>query len=64
MLEINPVPHSINNVELEELVCETLSLTGTKVKPDVLDACYSLKKTDQMIIKFKNRKQRINMIFK
>ena len=32
MLEIDPVPHSINNVDLDEKVCETLSLIGTKAK--------------------------------
>ena len=30
MLEINPVPHSINNVDLEGKVYKALSLTGTK----------------------------------
>ena len=64
MLEINPVPHSMNNVDLEEKVCESLSLTGTKVKPDDLDACHRMKKKDKAIIKFKNRKQRNDMIFK
>ena len=64
MLEINLVPHSINNVDLEEKVCEALSLTGTKIKPDDLDACYRMKKKDKVIIKFKNRKQRDDVIFK
>ena len=64
MLEINPVPHSINNVDLEEKVCEALSLTGTEVKPDDLDACHRMKKKDKVIIKFKNRKQRNDAIFK
>ena len=54
MLEINPVPHSINNVDL--------SLTGTKVKPDDLDSCHRMKKKDNVIIKFKNRKQRNDVI--
>ena len=56
VLEKNRVPHSINNVDLEEKVCEALSLTGTKVKPDNLDACHRMKKKDKVIIKFKNRK--------
>ena len=64
MLEINLVPHSINNVDLEEKVCEALSLTGTKVKPDDLDACHRMKKKDNVIIKFKNRKQTDDVIFK
>ena len=64
MLETNLVPHSINNVDLEEKDCEALSLTDTKVKPDDLDACHRMKKKDKVIIKFKNRKQRHNVIFK
>ena len=64
MLEINPIPHSINNVDCEEKVCEALSLTGTKVKPDDLDACHRMNTKDKVIIKFKNRKQRNSMISK
>ena len=64
MLEINPVSHSINNFDLEEKVCEVLSLTGSKVKPDDLDACHRMKKKDKVIIKFKNRKQRNDVILK
>ena len=64
MMKINPVPHSINNVDLEEKVCEALPLTGTKVKQDDLDACHRMKKKDKVIIKFKKRKQRNDMIFK
>ena len=44
MLVINPVPNSINNVDFEEKVCKALSLTGTKVKPEDLDACNRMKK--------------------
>ena len=64
VLVINPVPHSINNVDFEEKVYKALSLTGTKVKPEDLDACHRMKKKDKMIIKFKNRKQRNQVIFK
>ena len=32
MLEINPVVHLINNVDLEEKLCKALSLAGTKIK--------------------------------
>ena len=63
MLVINPVPHSINNVDFEEKVFKALSLTGTKVKPEDLDVCHRMKKKDK-IIKFKNRKQRNEVIFK
>ena len=64
MLEINHVPHSIDNVEIEEKVCEALPLTRTKVKLDDLDACHRMKKEDKVIIKFKNRKQRNDVILK
>ena len=64
MLEINPVPHSVNNADLEEKGCEALSLTGTEVKLDDPDACRRMKKKDKVITKFKNRKQRNNAIFK
>ena len=40
------------------------SLSGTKVKPDDLDACHRMKKKDKVIIRFKNRKQRNDVIFK
>ena len=36
--------HLINNVDLEEKFCKALSLTGTKVKLDDLDACHRMKK--------------------
>ena len=64
ILEINPVLPSVKNVDLEEKVCDDLSLTGTKVKPDDLDACHRMKKKAKVIIKFKYRKQRGNVIFK
>ena len=64
MLEINPVHHSINNVDLEEKVCVVLFLTGTKVDPNDLDDCHRMKKKDKVIIKFKSRKQRNDVIFK
>ena len=65
ILEINPVPYLINNADLEEKVCKALSLTGTKVKLDDIDACHRMKKKDKVIIiKFKNRKQRNDVIFK
>ena len=64
MLEINLIPRWISNIDLEEKVCEVLFLTGTKVKLDDLDVCHRMKMNDNEINKFKNRKQRINMIFK
>ena len=62
--EVNPVPLSINNADLEEKVSESLCLTGSKGKPDDLDTYHRMKKNDQVIIKFKNRKQKNGVIFK
>ena len=64
MLEINPVPHSINNIDFEEKVCKALSLTGTKDNPEDIDSCHRMRNKDKVIIKFKNWKQRNDVIFK
>ena len=64
MLDINPVPYSINNIDLEENVCKVVPLTGTKVISDDLDAFHIVKTKDKVIIKSKNRKQRNDVIFK
>ena len=64
MLEINPVLYSINSVDLEERVCKALPLTGAKVNSDDLGACQRMKNKDKMIIKFKNKKQKNDIIFK
>ena len=57
-LEINPVPSDIADDILEQSVCQTLSLTGTSVEPDDLQACHRMRKKDCIIIKFKCRKQK------
>ena len=64
MLEINPVPYWINNINLEEKFCKVVSLTGTKVMSDDLDAFHRMKKKDKVIINPKNIKQRNDVIFK
>ena len=43
-IEINPVPESISNEELEDKVCKALFLTGHEVIPDDLQARHRLKK--------------------
>ena len=43
-IEINPVPTSISNGELEDNVCKAHSLTGHEVIPDDLQVCHRLKK--------------------
>ena len=55
-VEVNPVPPSISDEELELNICQALSLTGHEVKPDDLQACHRLKKKESVIVKFKCRK--------
>ena len=43
---------------LEQSVCQALSLTGTSVEPDNLQACHRMRRKDHIIIKFKCRKQK------
>ena len=57
-LEINPVPSDIADDVLELSVCQALSLTGTSVEPDDLQACHRMRNKDRVIIKFKCRKQK------
>ena len=52
LVEVNPVPTSINDEELEKSICKALSLTGHEVKPDDLQACYHLNKKESVIVKF------------
>ena len=62
-LEINPVPESLGNEILEENVCKALSLAGANVTPEQLRSCRRLKKRNRVIVKFKCRKQRQNVLF-
>ena len=64
MLEVNPVPQSISNDELEQSACYVLLLIGTTVKPDDIHVCHQMKDKEKVIIKFKDRKQRNDVLFK
>ena len=55
-VEVNHVPPSISDEELELNICNALSLTGHEVKPDDLQACHRLKKKESVTVKFKCRK--------
>ena len=57
-IEINPIPQSLPNK-----VCKALSLNGTKVTHDDLQASHRMKNKDKVIVKFKDRKQRNKVIF-
>ena len=54
-VEVNPVPPSISDEELELNICKALYLTGHEIKPDNLQACHGLKKKESVIVKFKCR---------
>ena len=64
MLEVNPVSQSISNDELEQSACYVLLLIGTTVKPDDIHVCHRMKDKEKFIIKFKDRKQRNDVLFK
>ena len=61
-VEVNPIPPSISNEELKLNICEVLSLTGHEVKPNDLQACHHLKKKESVIVKFKCRKLKQNVL--
>ena len=61
-VEVNPIPPSISDEELELNICEALSLTGHEVKPKDLQACHCLKKKESVIVKFKCRKLKQNVL--
>ena len=62
-IEINPIPQSIPSADLENKVCQALSLTGATVTPDDLQACHRMKNKEKVIVKFKDRQQRNKVIF-
>ena len=62
-IEINPIPQSIPNTDLENKVCQALSLTGRTVTPEALEACHRMKNKERVVVKFKDRKQRNKVIF-
>ena len=62
-IEIDSVPESLEDEILEENDFKALSLTGANVTPEQLDSCHHLKKRNHVIVKFKCRKQRQNVLF-
>ena len=52
-VEVNPIPPSISDEELELNICEALSLTGHEIKPNDLQACHRLKKKKSVIVNIK-----------
>ena len=64
IIEINPVPEDIQDMQLEESICQALSLTGTPVSTGDLEACHRMRQRDSVIVKFSTRKKRNDVIFK
>ena len=64
IIEINPVPEDIQNMQLEESICQALSLTDTPVSTGDLEACHRMRQRDWVIVKFSTRKKRNDVIFK
>ena len=58
MIEINPVPEYIQDMQLEESICQVLSLTGTPVSAGELEACHRMRRRDRVIVKFSSRKKK------
>ena len=63
-IEINLVPEDIQDTQLEESICQALSLTGTPVSTGDLEACHRMRRRDRVIVKFSSRKKRSDVIFK
>ena len=63
-LELKPVPQEIHDNVLEDIVCKALSLTDQEVVPEDLHACYRMSNRDRVIVKFKDRKLKLNVQIK
>ena len=63
MIKINPVPEDIQDMQLEESICQSLSLTGTPVSAGDLEACHRMRQRDWVIIKFSSRKKEMALFF-
>ena len=55
MIEINPISPSISDANLEQSVCDALSLIGSKISPENLQSCHRMK-ADTVFVLFKDRK--------
>ena len=64
MIEINPVPEDIQDMQLEESICQALSLTGTPVSAGDHEVCHRMRRRDRMIVKLSSRKKWNDVIFK
>ena len=63
-LELKPVHQEIHDNVLEDIVCKALSLTDQEVVPEDLHACHRMSNRDRVIVKFKDRKLKLNVQIK
>ena len=57
MIEINLVPEDIQGTQLEESICQALSLTGNPVSAGDLEACHRMRRRDWVIVKLSRKKK-------
>ena len=46
MIEINPVPEDIQDTQLQESICQALSLAGTPASTGDLETCHKMRLRD------------------
>ena len=63
-IELNPVPAVIHKDVLEDSICKALSLIVVNVVPENLQACYRMKRSDRVIVKFKYCNQKQSLMYK
>jgi len=61
ILEVNEIPLSIPDNQLESTICQALSLSGVSVSPVDIQSIHRTKKLENVIIKFSDEKK--EMIF-
>ena len=64
MIELNPVPLSISDGELETQVCKAISLCGVPVDKNNFQAIHRLKNPNKVILQFNDRRQKEDVISK
>ena len=62
IIEINRVLRSISDEDLEEQVCKALPLTSIKLGDKDLHACHRMKRRGRVILNFKDRKLRYQVM--
>ena len=64
ILEVNEIPLSIPDNQLESTICQALSLSGVSVSPVDIQSIHRTKKLENVIIKFSDRKKRNDILSK